>query len=318
MKNFLYIVIFILSFSCHGQEEASIEPTYISPPELKRISYISTLDSIERDYYLYLPEGYHSMQDKSFPILMHLHGNGERGDGKGDLLWVTKHGPLMEAWVQKRNLPFVIIVPQLHMLGMDTVHKYISQRDTSTIPRRLESGVPARLEPAKVRPIKKQTTEKADLPYGENGGPLGWYTVQEDLINMLDHVESHFHVDSSRVFLTGLSYGGYGTWYMGSHYPEKFKAIAPVAGWGHPNLMSSIAEHNLPVWCFAGGRDQTVKEHYFAPGIHELDKLGYTNYRFTIETDLGHDVWKRVYAGEDLYNWFSLEEIADKNAELII
>src|SRR5690606_38233927 len=78
--------------------------------QLLRIPIVSTMDDQERDFFLYLPEGYKADSKKEWPVILFLHGNGERGDGKYDLDYVLTHGPLYEAWVQKRDLPFIMIV----------------------------------------------------------------------------------------------------------------------------------------------------------------------------------------------------------------
>jgi predicted peptidase len=90
---------------------------------------------------------------------------------------------------------------------------------------------------------------------------------------------------------------------MASRYPNRFAAIAPVVGWGHPSLMPPIAKHDLPVWAFAGGRDSAVNIQYFYAGLNELERLGHSNVRFTVHEDKGHDAWTRVYSGDDLYTW---------------
>ena len=299
----LSVLILIFS-SCIAQDDPSTAQSRApSPAELHRISYTSLLDSTHRDYFLYLPAGYDD-DDREWPVIMHLHGNGERGNGKNDLQWVTKHGPLMEAWVQKRDLPFIIIVPQLQMLGMDTVHRYIAQRDSTTIPRRLDEGVPPRLEESNVMPVPSSKATAADLPYDEKGRPLGWYMVEDDLLAMISEVKNDYRGDSDHIFLTGLSYGGYGSWYMASKHPDMFRAVAPIAGWGHPDLMESLASAQMPIWCFAGARDQVVPLKYFYPGIDKLKELGHSSVQFTVIEDMGHDVWKRVYRSEDIYNWF--------------
>jgi len=64
--------------------------------------------------------------------------------------------------------------------------------------------------------------------------------------------------------------------------PEKFAAIAAVVGWGHPSFMVPIAKHKIPVWQFAGGRDNAVKIPYFYAGINTLKQLGHNNVRFTV------------------------------------
>ena len=67
--------------------------------------------------------------------------------------------------------------------------------------------------------------------------------------------------------------------------------------------MPPIAEKKIPVWAFAGGRDRVVEARYFYQGMNELEKLGHKDIRFTIHADSGHDAWRRIYAGQDLYDW---------------
>jgi hypothetical protein len=236
--------------------------------------------------------------------MLFLHGNGERGNGRDELDYVISHGPLYEAWIQKRDLPFIIISPQLPMFTMGNV-PYIANRTRAQIPQRLAEGVPARgpyfatpgsLQAAPLVTQGEMKTVPALLP-------LGWETVEKDLLGMLDKVQQSYNTDAARIYLTGLSYGGFGTWYMASKHPEKFAAIAPVVGWGHPDLMGPIAQQQLPVWAFAGGRDTSVNKKYFYPGLSKLEELGATEVRFTVEEDMAHDTWKRVYARDDLYEW---------------
>jgi predicted peptidase len=90
---------------------------------------------------------------------------------------------------------------------------------------------------------------------------------------------------------------------MASRHPQKFAAIAPVVGWGHPDLMAPIGKNNLPVWAFAGGRDFAVNKSYFYAGINRLEAQSNAEVRFTVHEDMSHDVWRRVYEGEDIYHW---------------
>jgi predicted peptidase len=296
----LYLLFLMSAFSSGCQTD-----------QLKRIPYKSQIAGEQREFFLYLPNGY-ELSDKKWPVLMFLHGNGERGNGKDELGYVMIHGPLMEAWVQKRNLPFIIIAPQLHMFGMDTTGvSYLADRDPNSIPKRLEEGVPERSPISKPeRLMQGATPELADYITLPNG----WDKVEDDLVGMLDYVLEHYNADGSRVYLTGLSYGGFGTWHLASTHPELFAAIAPIVGWGHPSLMPPIAEYKIPVWAFAGGRDETVKAKYFYPGINKLEELGDPEVRFTIHEDLGHDTWKRVYKGSDLYQWL-LEHQLEPNGD---
>lgn len=273
-----------------------------SSEQLLRIPIVSQVDNLERDFFLYLPKGYGENPDKKWPLMLFLHGNGERGDGKKDLDYVMIHGPLYEAWIQKRDLPFIMIAPQLPMFGMDTID-YIANRKRSSIPQRLEVGTPPRPDEFPTREPMSGVAPSDKFPDGRIVPPAGWEVVEADLITMLDQVVKDYQVDQQRVYLTGLSYGGYGTWYLASKHTERFAAIAPVVGWGHPSLMQPIAGANLPVWVFAGGRDGAVPLKYFFAGVNRLEELGHTKLQFTIHEDMGHDVWRRVYGGQDLYDW---------------
>jgi len=276
----------------------------VSAAQLLRVSRMSSATHAERDYFLYLPAGYESSPGKRWPVILFLHGNGERGDAKGELDFLLKNGPLYEAWIQKRDLPFILIVPQLPMYGQDEKAEYLKTRSRSEIPQRLELGVPPRptefptpdaMQGAAAEELPAQST-----PYGP---PMGWPELEDDLMGMLDDALQNRHGDPTRQYLTGLSYGGFGTWYLASHHPDRFAAIVPVVGYGHPDLMPAIAAAKIPIWCFAGGRDGGVKVKYFYAGLNRLEALGHHDLRFTIEGDMGHDVWARVYAGNDVYDW---------------
>jgi predicted peptidase len=236
--------------------------------------------------------------------MLFLHGDGERGDAKAELDYVLIHGPLNEAWVQKRDLPFVIISPQLDKFSRGEI-PYIKNRTPAQIPKRQAEGVPKRADEreARVGPTLAGLPANNTLENAPNGPPEGWSEMDGEVMAMIAATLRDFRGDASRVYLTGLSYGGFGTWFFGAKYPQKFAAIAPVVGYGYPAQAAAIAEAKLPVWCFAGGRDPAVPPQYFFAAMNELEKRGGIENRFTIEADLGHFTWVRVYGGQDLYDW---------------
>ena len=136
-----------------------------------------------------------------------------------------------------------------------------------------------------------------------DGPPFGWPLHADELLAMVDTAIDRYRGDPARVYVTGLSYGGFGTWYLAGKHPERFAAAAPVAGYGHPDLAPAIAEARLPLWCFAGGRDPVVRVEHFYEAMNALEARGHRNVRLTVEEDMSHDVWRRVYAGEDVYRW---------------
>lgn len=281
-------------------------------PKLQRESYSSEAEGGERDYFVYLPAGYKKKGTQQWPVMLFLHGDGERGDAKEDLDWVLVHGPLYEAWVQKRDLPFIIVVPQLPLYGRDQTVDYIRDRQLSDIPQRLDTGVPPRPDDFPTPTPMVGAVPDTETPFGPEGAPDGWFRLDDDLIQILDDVLGSFQTDPARVYLTGISYGGFGSWYMASRHPERFAAIAPVVGWGHPDLMPPLAKHQVPVWVFAGGRDPAVPVRFFYPGLNALEELGHPEVRFTIHEDMSHDAWKRVYAGDDLYEWLLSQRSSSK------
>lgn len=292
MQNFVWLLLFI----------GSVGTAIAGPddPRLLRETYVSEVTKLERDYYVYLPAGFAARE--RWPVMLFLHGNGERGNGKDELDFVMVHGPLYEAWIQKRDLPFVIIAPQLPMYEMGEL-PYIRDRKIEDIPRRLSDGVPARNRKFHSDdPMNGSIRETPDM-FGAEGPPSGWSLHEQELIDMVDTVTEKYRGDADRVYLTGISYGGFGVWYMASKYPQRFAAANPIVGFAHLDLVDSIAKHRMPVWCFAGGRDPTVPVKYFYDGMNKLERLGHDDVRFTVEEDMNHDVWRRVYAGEDIYRW---------------
>ncbi|WP_456376180.1 carboxylesterase family protein [Lutibacter sp.] len=299
MKNIIFLITLISTLVSCNQIG-----TLKSEERLLRIPYTSAIDSTNREYLLYLPKGYNKNDTKKWPVLLFLHGNGERGNGKEDLDYVLIHGPLYEAWIQKRDLPFIIIVPQLQMFNQDKLGlSYIDNRTKDWIPKRLKNGVPKRTKKHLInRPmlgaIPADTIPK--LFHTEDG----WNKVENDVLTILDQVQKDYNADENRIYLSGISYGGFGTWYIASKNPKLFAAINPIVAWGHPSLMDSIAKYKIPVWQFAGGRDNIIPLKYYYKGLNKLEKLGHHNIKFTIHEDMAHDTWRRVYKGEDIYNWF--------------
>lgn len=287
-----------LLFAAGTLTSAAAEP---SAAELKRVTYHSAVTGLDRDYFVYLPRGF--AQHAQWPVILFLHGNGERGNGKDELDYVLKHGPLFEAWAQKKDVPFVIISPQLPMFDQGEV-SYIKSRTPAEIPRRLPEGInayPPHYEGPD--PMQGQLAD-ANLDFPPEGTVRGWNTLDDEVMGLLDHVVATYRGDPKRVYLTGLSYGGFGTWYLAWKHPEKFAAIAPVVGYGGPVMAPALAAARLPIWVFAGGRDTVVPAKYFYPLLNKLEELGHPDVRFTIEADMGHPTWVRVYASQDLYTWF--------------
>jgi len=315
----LYFSIFIGFILIYGNPS----PAEDSPrDQLLRLAYDSAVTGEKREYFVYLPANYAKRTDAAWPVILFLHGNGERGNGLDELDYVLTHGPLMETWIQRRDLPFVIISPQLPLFGeLEAIAERLTEK-----PARSEHGA-TRRNYGFPSDLPIQRTNSEDFPEGVHSLydpfsepqtlPAGWDRVDEELISMLDTVLTStvltsFRTDPNRVYLTGLSMGGFGTFHMAAKYPDRWAAIAPVVGTGKPEDAKKLADAKLPIWMFGGGKDTVVKPHWLYRMARALEEAGHPSLRFTVHEDMNHDAWKRVYEGEDLYNWFMRFTVAER------
>ena len=191
------------------------------------------------EYLLYLPKNYRSSK-KKFPLMLFLHGSGERGS---DLGKVKVHGlpKMLEAGLE---LPCIVVSPQC-------------PSDT-------------------------------------------WWDA-EVLALLLGDLEKTLRVDPDRVYITGLSMGGFGTWELATKYPKRFAAIVPICGGGEPLFTRAIA--HLPIWVFHGAKDDVVPLEYSQRMVKALKKYGSKNVKFKIYKNAGHDSWSKTYGNPKLFAW---------------
>jgi len=121
-------------------------------------------------------------------------------------------------------------------------------------------------------------------------------------------ITAKYRVDTDRVYLTGLSLGGSGTWYLATKYPEKFAAIAPMSGF--TSHMDSIDRHidrlsDMPIWAFHGKLDDVVPIEETERMIQKLQGRN-GEMKFTSEPEVGHWIHWLVYPNQELYDWFLL------------
>src|ERR1051325_6637179 len=116
-----------------------------------------------------------------------------------------------------------------------------------------------------------------------------------------------YAVDTNRVYLTGLSMGGYGAWELGLAYPERFAAMAPICGGGEfitPYLATgkkAEALKSLGVWAFHGAKDPVVPLKESERMVDLLKKIGVKEVKFTVYTEAEHDSWTETYENQELY-----------------
>lgn len=210
-------------------------------------------ETVRLNYLLYLPQSYNPKARTRWPLILFLHGAGERGT---NLAQVKVHGPPKRLG-KDRDFPFIVVSPQC-------------PDETTWDPRAL--------------------------------------------LALLDDVIRRHRVDTNRVYLTGLSMGGYGTWKLGTTHPERFAAMAPICGGGEPidivlgSRRQTQALKALGVWAFHGAKDPVVKVEETERMLNTLKKAGCEDVKLTIYPDAGHDSWTATYDNPELYDWFLRHE----------
>jgi pimeloyl-ACP methyl ester carboxylesterase len=116
---------------------------------------------------------------------------------------------------------------------------------------------------------------------------------------------ARYRIDVDRIYLTGPSLGGSGTWYIATRYPETFAAIAPMSGFtSHLDFIDAHIDRlaDMPVWAFHGRLDTVVPFEETERLVKKLEGRN-RNLRFSAEPDIGHWIHWQVYPGQDLYDW---------------
>lgn len=217
-------------------------------PEFDKLQYATANDTLL--YRLLKPTETES--GKRYPLVIFLHGSGERGN---DNIVTLKHiAPLFLEEKNRKQYPCLVMVPQ--------------------------------------------------CPANENWTYPNWYQEPKEpmrtVVELIDSLASLPSIDSMRIYITGLSMGGYGTWYLLTRYPEKFAAAVPICGGGDPHQVEKFK--HVPIWAFHGSKDDAVPVAQTRNMITALKKAGakptYTEYK-----KVGHDSWVKAYQESELLPW---------------
>lgn len=126
-----------------------------------------------------------------------------------------------------------------------------------------------------------------------------WHATELSLL--LDEIEEQYKVDKDRIYVTGLSMGGFGTWELATFSPERFAAIAPICGGGDRQFAKTLQD--LPAWIFHGAKDTAVPVERSIEMATAIKSSG-GQPKLTIYPDAGHDSWTQTYQNMELYDWF--------------
>ena len=226
-------LVVLLVFVCFSTTQAA-EKTSSGK---QRVANLNTTIPVQMDYLIYLPENY-EQQDK-WPLLLFLHGAGERGD---NLDLVTIHGPPMLV-KNGKQFPFIIVSPQC---------------------------------------------PKDQL----------WQPVE--LTALLNEIEQKYRVDKDRIYVSGLSMGGFGTWSLAAYTPYRFAALVPICGGGEKFWVKKIK--HVPIWVFHGAKDTAVPLERSQVLVDVLKKAK-SDVKFTVYPEAGHNSWTETYDNPKMYEW---------------
>ncbi|MGB3777528.1 MAG: prolyl oligopeptidase family serine peptidase [Tunicatimonas sp.] len=120
------------------------------------------------------------------------------------------------------------------------------------------------------------------------------------VLAVLDRAMATHRIDPDRVYLTGMSRGGFGTWRLAIQNPERFAAIAPVCGGGVPDYAQRLKD--VPVWAFHGAKDRVIPLSRTVAMVEALLAAG-GNVKLTVYPEAGHDAWTETYENPELYTW---------------
>ncbi len=119
-------------------------------------------------------------------------------------------------------------------------------------------------------------------------------------LSAMDKLGKEFSVDDSRLYITGLSMGGYGTWDVIARYPRLFAAAVPVCGGADESTAPAVKD--IPIWCFHGGADKTVPTERSRNMIDALKKAGGSP-KYTEYPGVGHNSWDKAYSEPEMIKW---------------
>lgn len=224
MKKRTVLIAFFISIFSYSQE--------IKQHFAKEVTH-----KLELEYILQLPKS----QKEKYPLLVFLHGSGERGT---DLELVKNHSPF-------------------------------------TYPNLIKSPV-ALLAP--------QCPENV------------WWNT-ESVYNLILEISSKYNIDKSRIYLTGLSMGGWGTWKLAEEHPELFAAIAPVCAPADRTMLIDAEKlKKLPIRIFHGALDDVVLPTESIDMFREIKKTN-KNVEMTLFPNDNHNSWDSTYSNPAFYEW---------------
>lgn len=217
-------------------------------------------------YRLYVPENYDPAQ--SYPLVLFLHGGGERGTDNEKHILANDGAAIWAAPENQANNPAFVLAPQAR-----------NQHDGGF-------------------GITRDSNNNINLSRV--------FEFSKDLqtaYEILEKVRSEYNIDSKRLYSTGLSQGGFGTFNLNIRYPDLFAAMVPIAGGGDPEQAFKLL--NKPLWAFHAADDSIIPVSYSRNIISAINNAGGTPIYTEYPANQGHDhaSWVPAYDNKDMIEW---------------
>ena len=226
-----------------GVFKSSQRKTAVKAPSGLQTGFLDKVMEVDgklRRYVVYVPYEYAPSQQ--WPLILFLHGAGERGD---DGLKQSAVGIGHAIRMQSDRFPAIVVMPQCPE-------------------------------------------------------DIWWDKALGDVRTVLEESRKEFNVDPDRIYLTGLSMGGFGTWIYGAMEIDTFAALMPICGGGKIEDAATLAKR--PIWAFHGGADTTVKPEESRKMVDAIKKAG-GNIQYTEYKDVGHNSWDATYSDPKAIEW---------------
>lgn len=255
MRKFFFLLLLCLFASAPGPVRAQDDVTPGFEARTYRDAGGKTLL-----YRLFIPKGYDAA--KRYPLVVALHGAGERGDDNKAQIRFASRLPWATPASQEKN-PCFILAPQC-----PANDKWINVDRWDT---------PVYRQP-------EQPTEPLRL-----------------VMELIPALQKEFSIDAGRIYASGLSMGGYGTWELINRRPDLFAAAAPVCGGADETFAERVKQ--VPLWVFHGGKDTVVLPVQSRRMVEAVRKAGGT-VKYTEYPEAGHNSWDPAYAEPSFLDWF--------------
>lgn len=267
-KNHFIIASIILFCLYIGRAASFSAQAAVTAVDVMTANTFVSSSNTSLPYRLYLPTDYNS--SKSYPMLLFLHGAGERGSDNEKQVNVRIINTIINDASLSRDC--IIIAPQC-----PSGKRWVNSDWASDGGRYTQDSLTITAELAAVR-------------------------------ELVDNIRNRYSVDDSRLYISGLSMGGYGTWDMITRYPHLFAAAIPVCGGTDSSKAPLIA--GMPIWTFHSTDDATVSVAGTQAMVAALKSNG-SNVIYTEYTDKGHGCWVAAYSTSGLYTWLFAQSNAN-------